>query len=422
MQTDGKILVASDEGVFRCNVDGTRDRTFAAGGYTHIPNPRNNTTRVSGLAVQPSGKIVVSVVEFSPPSYPNSTEAISLVQLNSDGTLDRLFGDEGWSTDSIVRPTYTSGSLARQPDGAIVRVVDLCPLDGPCKSPTSVLRRYRPDGTVDDAFGENGIARLPLDAKVRVLKTLPDGKLLVAAQLQTSSGSPTGSRIFRYTANGVVDASFSEVLSPPSTSPALGLSGPLVLNDIAVAPDGGLLVAGGEGPVVSRYIAGSTAAIEYYNAALDHYFISANPIEVQVVDSGVFKGWERTGQMFYVHGSRIAAPSDHVPVCRFYIPPDSDSHFFSASPAECDALNQQPNRDAGVIKVSDSAFFVALPDADTGTCPANTLPVYRLWNRRPDSNHRYTTDRAVRDQMIARGYAAEGYGPDGVAMCAATAD
>jgi hypothetical protein len=50
--------------------------------------------------------------------------------------------------------------------------------------------------------------------------------------------------------------------------------------------------------------------------------------------------------------------------------------------------------------------------------PGQTIPVYRLWNQRADSNHRYTTDATVRAQMIARGYVSEGYGPLGVAMCA----
>ena len=35
----------------------------------------------------------------------------------------------------------------------------------------------------------------------------------------------------------------------------------------------------------------------------------------------------------------------------------------------------------------------------------------------PDSNHRYTTDPAVKAQMLARGYVAEGYGADAVGMC-----
>ncbi len=56
-----------------------------------------------------------------------------------------------------------------------------------------------------------------------------------------------------------------------------------------------------------------------------------------------------------------------------------------------------------------------LPTA--GVCPAGTQPVYRLFNNRPDANHRYTTDRALRDAMVAKGWVAEGDGPDAVAMC-----
>ena len=44
--------------------------------------------------------------------------------------------------------------------------------------------------------------------------------------------------------------------------------------------------------------------------------------------------------------------------------------------------------------------------------------MYRLWNQRAHSNHRYTTDTAIKTQMIAKGYVAEGYGPDTVTMCA----
>ena len=40
-----------------------------------------------------------------------------------------------------------------------------------------------------------------------------------------------------------------------------------------------------------------------------------------------------------------------------------------------------------------------------------------LWNGRVDSKHRYTTSTALRAQMIARNFIAEGYGTLGVAMC-----
>ena len=46
------------------------------------------------------------------------------------------------------------------------------------------------------------------------------------------------------------------------------------------------------------------------------------------------------------------------------------------------------------------------------------LVVYRVFDARPDANHRYTTSRAVRDQMAAMGWTIEGDGPDFVVMCA----
>jgi len=63
-------------------------------------------------------------------------------------------------------------------------------------------------------------------------------------------------------------------------------------------------------------------------------------------------------------------------------------------------------------------MHVVLPTV--GTCPSGTQPVYRLFNNRPDANHRYTIDKAVRDQMVAQGWIAEGDGADAVAMCAPT--
>ena len=71
---------------------------------------------------------------------------------------------------------------------------------------------------------------------------------------------------------------------------------------------------------------------------------------------------------------------------------------------------------SGYVLETDDAFSVALPDS-TGACASYWVPVYRLWNNRADSNHRYTVDPAIKAQMIARGYIAEGYGPDAVIMC-----
>ena len=162
--------------------------------------------------------------------------------------------------------------------------------------------------------------------------------------------------------------------------------------------------------------------VEYYHAALDHYFITPLPSEIDALDSGRITGWGRTGLVFDASASPAAAVGNAVnPVCRFYISPEhGDSHFLSASPAECatvrDKIATDPNF-SGYVDETPAEFYIALPDTSTGACPTGTMPVYRLWNQRADSNHRYTASAATRDVMIARGYASEGYGPLGVGMC-----
>jgi len=162
-------------------------------------------------------------------------------------------------------------------------------------------------------------------------------------------------------------------------------------------------------------------AIEYYNAQLDHYFVTALADEIAKLDAGSIAGWQRTGQHFTVFDP--ATPfAGASPVCRFYGLPAAglDSHFYSASPAECAAVRQ---RFPGVwFEETDNAFGIFLPDTVTGECPAASVPVYRAWNGRIDSNHRFTTDPATLRAMVAQGYTAEGYGPTAmpVAMCAPT--
>ena len=174
--------------------------------------------------------------------------------------------------------------------------------------------------------------------------------------------------------------------------------------------------------VLTAMPAHAYTVIEYYNAALDHYFITPLADEIVKLDTGVVAGWTRTGYFFDGYATSTEALGTTVsPVCRFYIPPQhGDSHFFSASPAECAVVRSKVTSDpnfSGYIEETPAEFYIALPDTTTGECPVGTAPVYRLWNQRADSNHRYTADRAQRDAMVARGYAPEGYGPLGVAMC-----
>jgi hypothetical protein len=157
----------------------------------------------------------------------------------------------------------------------------------------------------------------------------------------------------------------------------------------------------------------TSLAVEYHHAAFGHYFVTNLASEIASLDAGAFAGWARTGKSFTAY----AAPGAGVaPVCRFFtvaFAPKS-SHFYTPFAGECEGL-----RSGGSSwQYEGDGFFVAAADA-TGACAAGLRPVYRLYNDGQGGapNHRYTTDAAVRNEMLARGWVSEGLGADGVIFC-----
>ena len=156
--------------------------------------------------------------------------------------------------------------------------------------------------------------------------------------------------------------------------------------------------------------------VEFYNAGLDHYFITSDANEINLLDTGVLRGWVRTGIRFLAYSAQVAGTN---PVCRFYLRPEvGDSHFYSGDPNECQQTLARFG--ASWIYESPSVFYIALPNLVTGACPAGTTPVWRFFNS-ATTNHRYTTEVFIRETLLADPrWIAEGYGPDAVIMCAAT--
>ena len=159
----------------------------------------------------------------------------------------------------------------------------------------------------------------------------------------------------------------------------------------------------------------TATVIEFYNTNLDNYFITSNGAEAAAIDGGsAGPGWGRTGNLF-----NFNAGGD-TPVCRFYggIAPGPNSHFYTVSTAECNALKAlQATTPASQPRWNfEGLDFVSAVPAN-GACPAGKTPVYRAYNngltRRVDSNHRITTNQAGIAAVVARGWVNEG-----VVMCA----
>lgn len=152
-------------------------------------------------------------------------------------------------------------------------------------------------------------------------------------------------------------------------------------------------------------------AVEYYDAELGHYFVTAIADEITKLDNRTIPGWVRTGESFDV----FAQGNGNVPVCRFFsasFAPKS-SHFYTPLAGECDIVRQNAD-----WEFEGMVFEVRLPDA-AGNCGSSLVPLFRLYNNGQGGapNHRYTTSPAVRAAMMGRGWTPEGTGSLGVIAC-----
>ncbi len=202
---------------------------------------------------------------------------------------------------------------------------------------------------------------------------------------------------------------------------AAGTSVATDMPDLVVGANGTAVVTLAEGYTTVYGKAAPTATpppsrivlIEYHHAAWNHYFVTGIPDEISKLDNGTFVGWSRTGQQFsaFPPGDRFGAS-----VCRFFstsFAPRS-SHFYTPFPNECAIVNGNPDWSLeGVV------FNVGVPESD-GSCAGGMVPVYRMYNNGQGGapNHRFTTDTNTRTQMLEQGWIPEGFGADGVGMCA----
>ncbi|MFO1322554.1 MAG: DUF1800 family protein [Burkholderiales bacterium] len=151
-------------------------------------------------------------------------------------------------------------------------------------------------------------------------------------------------------------------------------------------------------------------SVEFYNAALNHYFVTAFPEEAAALDKGTpVAGWTRTGVVWNAWMSS-GDNANAVPVCRFFGTPNRgpNSHFYTADAAECALVKQNPDWTYEAI-----AFYIEVPQG--GACGAGNEPVYRSFYPGASvsqSNHRFLPDLTMHQKMAPASLL------EGVTMCA----
>ena len=196
-----------DFAVTRYNTDGTLDNTFGRGGKVRTDFP-GLAAVPSAVVIQPDGKIVVAGGAFPQFTFAGNFE---VVRYNPNGSLDRSFGNGGIVTTTFPQGSYAF-DVALQPDGKIVAAgtvfVDFIP--GEPSNTDFALARYNPDGTPDAAFGSGGqvstdFVGMEDDAFSVLIQS--DGKIVAVG----SANSPATYYDFaavRYLSNGTIDTAF----------------------------------------------------------------------------------------------------------------------------------------------------------------------------------------------------------------------
>jgi uncharacterized protein (DUF1800 family) len=153
----------------------------------------------------------------------------------------------------------------------------------------------------------------------------------------------------------------------------------------------------------------TAGVVEFYNASLNHYFITADAGEQAILDQGVaFPGWARTGVTWSAWASAGDSPTA-APVCRFFGTPGKgpNSHFYTVDANECAMVKQDPNWIFEAI-----AFYIDVPQ--NATCGTGTTPIYRSFYPGANltlANHRFLPDLTMFEHMAPASIL------EGVVMC-----
>lgn len=243
LQDDGKIILAGsvyhqfttfdDFAMVRLNADGSPDNTFGNAGFVSTDIDQG-WDLANAIVIQPDGKILLGGM-----GYTSNLRKFCVVRYNTDGTLDPSFGSGGIALAFMGCGNERAKDMALQPDGKII----VCGYLNEGIDDHTLVMRMNTDGTIDNTFGNNGWATLDIGANDDVFLTvriLDNNKILTAGYSRDATNN-RNYLIVRYLSDGTLDNSFGGGSGIKMHN--VGLND--IVFDIAVQEDGKILTAGG---------------------------------------------------------------------------------------------------------------------------------------------------------------------------------
>jgi uncharacterized delta-60 repeat protein len=290
---DGRVVVAGVRPgrqlvVAQLTPEGVPEEEFGVSGFVwpSLPTP---AVPIQVFA-QPNRRLVVASA-LAPRA--DQQPDLVILRLTSSGKGDPTFGRGGVTVLRGIRAGCASCPLAAvASDGAVV----LAASSGSASAGQFTVVRVTPDGGLDPAFGQGGVAIVPGGGIARAVALQPDGTILATGVRGASRVGYTGV-LARLTPAGILDPAFAggAPVQTPMRAP----------HQLLLQPDGSVLVLGAEGNAgrVARY----TAA-----GALDTSFGDQGVVALAEGVQGTAARLlpERDGQALVVGGSRGASVSN----------------------------------------------------------------------------------------------------------------
>ncbi len=211
----------------RLSQDGTLDDTFGSENGLVLPFSAEYGQSFA-LTVQPDGKVVAAGVEGS--------GRLIVSRFNLDGTLDSHFAEEG----VFILPAQTD--LVRFVSSVLVRSDDDLLLVGGINNAGSILVGLTPNGTLDETFGEGGVVVSDATRSCSGALLQVDGKIVTVSSKATGEPIPPSNyALARYNPDGSLDTAFGEDGVGVAIGPSTGGEG---LSNPAEQQDGKLIASG----------------------------------------------------------------------------------------------------------------------------------------------------------------------------------
>ncbi len=286
IQTDNKIVLGGTSyetnsvdkfAVSRYWPDGSKDTGFGDGGQIIVSHGVNTQGKVFVIKIQPDGKIIAAGRCFT---QGESGDHFALLRLNSDGSLDDTFGNNGKIVTQFEGGGSTIFDLQLLPDGKILAIGTYF-FNGDSNQKVAVAK-YNANGSLDTSYNADGkmvIAVGSDDAPVDFAfssEAFPNGELMVVGM--TRYNNQSHAFMLKLNEDGTPDSTFGSdgvIQTNAGDEAALDLM-PLPNGEYIL---GGIAAVGDENEIDFALWKWKPSTLAAQPFKINHFSVFPNPFE-----------------------------------------------------------------------------------------------------------------------------------------------